>query len=213
MRHIPIMFSTDMVLALLAGRKTMTRRLLYKTRKMKPNKEPILRSLKGYPAPPASLHAYNEYWTLSGWEKVWPGDVLWVKERLKRGPQNEVRYFADDAEHGEVWGWQNQDSIPSIHCPKAISRISIVIEETKIEPIQKISRQDAAAEGVCLHPSDLVTSNPIWFQPHRWPEENFRALWESLHGESSWLSNPEVVAMSGRVVLENISHEQFRIAV
>lgn len=142
-----------------------------------------------------------------------PGDVLWVKERLARGSQNEIRYFADNAEHGEVWTWQNQDSIPSIHCPKAISRISIVIDDVKIEPIQSISRKDAAAEGVCLRPSDIKDGDyPHWFRADRWPEENFRSLWESLHGEPSWLSNPDVVAMSGRVVMENIGHEQFRIA-
>jgi hypothetical protein len=70
---------------------------------------------------------------------------------------------------------------------------------TKIEPLQAISEADARAEGVGLAVAGTSPDGPI--KTHR---TAFVRLWGELHGTESWLSNPEVVAISGKVIAQNI---------
>src|SRR5687767_4242953 len=93
MKEIPIIFSAAMVRALLEGRKTMTRRLLYTERKCR--EEGIIpakavhawRAEEGgtWHVAPASAPFSDRYFDLTGWERVTPGDRLWVRENFS-GP-------------------------------------------------------------------------------------------------------------------------------
>ncbi|PZU95521.1 MAG: hypothetical protein DI527_00500 [Chelatococcus sp.] len=78
-RDLPILFSEPMVLALLAGSKTETRRLLYALRKSdKPMAGINPKFLRGYDPPAATTHAIDEFYDLR--RQFAPGDRLWVRE-------------------------------------------------------------------------------------------------------------------------------------
>ncbi|WP_241575138.1 hypothetical protein [Rosenbergiella nectarea] len=89
---------------------------------------------------------------------------------------------------------------PSIHMPKAASRITLEITDIRVERLNHISEQDAAAEGV---------GSAVWFAAKGVPENEwtslgefgaqkpshinrFASLWESIYGQDSWQSNPFV---------------------
>lgn len=210
-RDIPIIFSKPMVLALLAGRKTMTRRLLYSLRQSGgavPNKATALRGHL-----PPNDPEFGSYYTLSPWYKVKKGDRLWVRENLTCTGDGLWRWAADNshivlAEAGDyrraaMVAWeqrQERGSIPSIHMPRWASRITIEVEATKIERLQDISEEDAKAEGVDPAVAGWGAGDPPL--PLRSYRTGFVRLWQSLHDEESWLDNPEVVAIAASAVIQ-----------
>lgn len=79
MKHIPILFSADMILSKLAGRKTQTRRVI--------NPQPIIDNDSGYAFDGNYKKAYDMYnWKndfIDDFSKWMPGDVLWTRESFK----------------------------------------------------------------------------------------------------------------------------------
>lgn len=216
MTDLPIIFSAPMVLALLDGRKSMTRRLLYSERKIKNGIVPASAEfLRDHPRPfPKSPDLYV---TLSGWHKVKPGDRLYVRERIDaRGPSAALKccYAADGAlvhdrnGHLVPYGDYKGTSIPAIHMRRTMSRLTLIVTATKIERLQEISEQDAMAEGAPWYVgghgiiSDAEYTADPGYQPSK--RGGFEHLWNSLHGEGSWVANPEVVSLSFRVIKANI---------
>lgn len=201
MTDIPIIFSAAMIRALLNGHKTMTRRLLYIKRKARNGV--VLGSatfLHDHPPPRGKLGpegfptdiAVGEYWTLSPWQRVKPGDRLWVRE---------------------TWQWSKIASIPPLKARWA-SRLTLIVTATKIERLQEISEEDAKAEGVqhrwlksatCAPRSHyfIDAGNSIEHSGSS-GKEAFERLWDKLHGPGSWDANPEVVAISFETVKANI---------
>jgi hypothetical protein len=220
---IPIIFSAPMILALLAGRKTQTRRLLYTERKSKDGMVTGATRLIGHPPQtfgrwPNKTPAH--YWALSGWERAKPGDRLWVREGLVLGAtSNAWKYCADDTLISMTWpdhrvaqmvAWahhQEREAVPSIHMPRWASRLTLVVTATKIERLQKISEDDARAEGAMFHDGHGV-GHSGWRHDYRDVHANARSsfarLWRDLHGKEAWDANPEVVALSFRVYKQNI---------
>lgn len=229
MKVLPIIFSAPMVLALLAGRKTMTRRLLYTPRKKMPKGGGrILHGEKdgrrfSYD-PPVSL---TEFYDLSGWEKIQPGDLLYVRENLTAIPTGTWRYSADKTslvlahrsdpvrEAMEAWTRKEErGNVPSIHMPRWASRITIQVGTTKIERVSRITEADALAEGAIRIQEPWKADFFVW----EWPIEQqtlgdlssetaatgFQYLWEALHGTGSWEENPWVVAIGGKVHFHNV---------
>jgi len=165
MKDIPIIFSAPMVRALLDGRKTMTRRLLYTARKAKdgivPASAAVLtgrdangRQFAYQPVERVTDHDIHTYWALSGWHKRKAGDRLWVREnalfwiRNSDNQRDKVAAYAADGyqlETGERW-------TPSIHMPRWASRLTLIVTGVKIERLQEISREDAIAEGCTSRP-------------------------------------------------------------
>lgn len=152
-------------------------------------------------------------WSASLWQRVKPGDRLWVRENFSvphsfKGKPSELSdgpiwYWADgNPEHGD---WSKPK--PSIHLPRAWSRITLVVTATKIERLQNISNEDACAEGF---------SNPFMLLPDaidkrlkEWPafvspRDAFAHFWRHLHGPQAWDDNPWVVATSFDVHACNI---------
>lgn len=161
----PILFSTPMVQAILEGRKTQTRRVIKKIR-IEQTKEAMLQQCP-----------YGK-----------PGDILWVREtwaQLSDDPlPTQFLYKAtDNPTPGTRWK-------PSIHIPFEAARIFLRIKSVRTERLNVISREDAAAEGVCISdPSKRFEG----YQEHRFPEENFKTLWDSVSGRGgSWNTNPLV---------------------
>lgn len=174
----PTIFSGAMVSALLSGRKTQTRRLA--------------------DSPLAKADA---------------GDRLWVRESFRdisevhldplfAGVSGDFVYMADGVKiGGHKW-------TPAIHMPRCASRLTLVVSEVRFQKLHDISEEDALAEGcIRLPASGRITDiqggqylDRIWPSARTWYAE----LWASLHGQESWDSNPDVVALSFSVHHANI---------
>jgi hypothetical protein len=159
----PVIFSGPMVRAILAGRKTQTRRLV----KPQPNWHargtgPTLgigcsirveRGVAGWYGP--ALGAIHAEWGLATCPYGLPGDRLWVRETWgwKDVPlyspdgaysipsgEKEIVYRADQRFQPDRWR-------SPIHMPRAASRITLEITGVRVERLTKVSSEDAAAEG------------------------------------------------------------------
>jgi hypothetical protein len=176
MKERPILFSGEMVRAILDGRKTQTRRI------MKP--QPDL----------SMLHVEEEMQNgQGGWEGLagdacphgQPGDRLWVRETFAQVGtpgtlSGYVRYKADEKAALGAYGCQKWR--PSIFMPRRASRIILEITDVRVERVQGISNADALAEGI---------NRPI---DNRYPIDEFRALWDSINAKRGfgWYVNPWV---------------------
>lgn len=206
MTDLPIIFSGPMVRALLDGHKAMTRRLAWG--------KPIfsLKAQAGWRRVERGTDIYNRP---SPWQRVKPGDRLWVREtwvaaadgvwtagdvtRARGIVPMEIIYSADGP---KPHGW-----FSPIHMPRWASRITLIVTATKIERLQEINEADAMAEGV----ERAIAGSEMWGGITR-TIMNFRTgfvrIWGGLHGTDSWLSNPEVVALTFRVIKANIDRAE-----
>lgn len=195
-RDIPIIFSAQMVQALLAGRKTMTRRLATSPlRHAKPGDRLWVReSLKHVSsdpvtAEPCSLHCY----------------MASIPAGMDSANPYEDNYLFP--EEGDVA--LKPKSIPSIHMPRWASRLTLVITQTIVERLQDMSEVDMLLEGVTPFVSGgtkMFGIRSVGGYEHAGltPKETFVNLWCALHGPSAWNDNPEVVALAFRVICANI---------
>jgi hypothetical protein len=143
-RSRPILFSAPLVRAILAGRKTQTRRVV---------------------SPANDLNADNG--AACPWGAV--GEELWVRERWgyaaqfrdRHAPESgRIRYAADEASPPRG-PWR-----ASYHMPRSACRLVLDITAVRTERLRDISRADALAEG-CPSDRDGHHSPIAWFQ-HLW---------------------------------------------
>ena len=131
----PILFNTEMVCALLEGRKTVTRRVV------KPQPE-------GRPVPLPADSCWPGYFAIQGTERVvrppyQHGDVLYVRETWAKNPfGGGYIYPTEVAGAGQKWR-------PSIHMPRKAARIFLRVTSVWVERLQAITEQDAKDEGAC----------------------------------------------------------------
>lgn len=209
----PILFNTDMVRAILEGRKTVTRRV------MKPQPwgtcpntggdhelEPdnfcggvatgfvCARCGQGV-CPPHMKYPVGEALFRP---MCWPGDVLYVRETWAEMPYGYV-YRADD-ESPE--GWDNDDRWrPSIHMPKEAARLFLRVKSVRAERLQDITEEQARAEGaiplcISVDSEDTPDSERTWHEVGP-AIPDFIRIWDStirpddlfLYG---WDANPWV---------------------
>lgn len=170
----PILFNTDMVRAILDGRKTVTRRVI------KPHFRPGEVGWQVITEKHSGKYVRIEY--LDEWENETrymsepfrPGDILYVRETWAEMPYGYV-YRADD-ERPE--GWDSEDRWrPSIHMPKEAARIFLRVKSVRVDRLQNITDEDIEAEGMeigcyfdelwnsTIKPADLETygweANPL----------------------------------------------------
>jgi len=157
----PILFSAPMVLALLAGTKTQTRRAL----RMQPPANVLDFCTFHNPNGEGLAHFGFDplEQELQEWFAVCPygqvGDRLWVRETLKPWSQDaELFAYAADDTRVQAGGFNypvkpGRPYVPSIHLPRAFSRITLEVTGVRVERLQDISEADAKAEG-CERLSD-----------------------------------------------------------
>lgn len=145
MRELPILFNTEMVKAILGGRKTCTRRLV----KFLPGKNP---QWTGYIKDGLMLYnGKNEPCIKKA--PYQPGDILYVREtwcsvgKDVKGnvgflPGEQYLYKADDIGLAHIKRWH-----PSIHMPKEAARIWLKVTDVKVERLQEITEIQTQAEG------------------------------------------------------------------
>jgi hypothetical protein len=216
MSERPILFSAPMVRALLDGRKTQTRRVVKPqppTAKDFPHSvfglsRSIADGVKMFSLDDAEhLPKHPTDWDLCGSVGVArdagfprryrcpygaPGDVLWVRETLKRAP-DVWTYAADGAEVGwparQGLAGKTPNTVVSIHMPRDACRLRLRITDVRVERLNDISEVDALAEGI---PADLME----WDGRPTTPVEGYASLWNHINGPGSWDANPWVWAVS-----------------
>lgn len=142
----PILFNTEMVRAILDGRKACTRRLV----KPQPDEKhtyPLGFVTDSTEKKEAECFGFgiDEYGGSIQYAKppYQPGDILYVRETWKKAP-NGYYYYED---------WQRDDIAdvtkwkPSIHMPKEAARIWLKVTDVRVERLQEISAESALAEG------------------------------------------------------------------
>lgn len=148
----PIMFSGEMVRALLAGTKTQTRRVV------KPQPQHI------------EWFAHQNGWcarvrdTEPQYEMVRcpygvPGDRLWVREAWCNYGGKTI-YRADYGAHTPISDGIGGPWKPSIHMPRQASRLTLEITAVRVERVQSISEEDALAEGLTVRIGDGTGPGP-----------------------------------------------------
>ncbi|HBU2832626.1 hypothetical protein [Klebsiella variicola] len=111
-------------------------------------------------------------------------------------------YAADgDFTWGDDDGYEDGRSCwkPSIHMPRAASRILLEITDVRVERLNAISEEDATAEGV-PPAGGLLPDYPGTFLTPKGDfataKVAFQRLWESIYGEESWKANGWVWVIS-----------------
>lgn len=197
-KEIPILYSTPMVQAKLAWRKTQTRRLVKQATGWGPEWAPVpikeehIDGIKRYEMRSGTRYALPYFKCPYGQ----PGSLLWGREswspKYVKGCLHEFRiqypnnypwtYFADDVTakaygHGRPWR-------PSIHMPKEAARIWDEITGIRVERIASISEEDCIAEGIepvgknCFYKNYLRTDGATFYDPIA----SYRSLWQLLNG-------------------------------
>lgn len=202
MRERPILFSSPMVRALLAGTKTQTRRAL------SPQPPDTTHQVSTWHHPDARPHFYA--WTDNGEgcaeiaDDAWckpcpygqPGDRLWVRETWRvcggreyeyQQDRSQVMYRATHQEDGFPLTWESYVWRPSIFMPRWASRITLEVTGVRVERLQDISIADAMAEGVVETNANLRGLEPC--MEWRYAYED---LWRQINGPDSWDANPWV---------------------
>jgi hypothetical protein len=179
----PIIFSGPMVQALLAGRKTQTRRLATSPlRHCHPGDRLYVREAFSFPNDQVVIYRAN-----------------WREDAIARGLDN---IPADDT--GIRW-------TPSIHMPRWASRLTLTVTEVRHQCLRDISEADARDEGALWVPGHgEITPTELRSDPGYSNFMNclqgFEVLWNSLHTKpgETWADEPEVVALTFTVERRNI---------
>jgi hypothetical protein len=173
-RERPILFSSEMVKAILSGAKTQTRRI------MKPQPQefanpPYWRWSNGSKLGPFAVASGDRPSIFGRWV---PGERLWVREAWRTdrcydhlkpsalNPKCPIYYGSKI-----IAGYHK--ARPSIHMPRWASRLTLEITDVRVERIQEITAEDAIAEGRSLNHDD-----PSGYFPETWNKINGPGAWE-----------------------------------
>ena len=189
----PILFNTEMVRAILDGRKSCTRRIV---KGFIPNN-----AVWGYTAfTPKGCISCRGIFADGYGEKFFklpcePGDILYVRETWCALPVNEaghmrghsVYYYKADRDLRPE-GWRGNWH-PSIHMPKEAARIWLKVMDVKVERLQEIDGKGCVKEG--------IEEEPLKYIGDEFVKGMFHDLWDSTIKKSDldrygWEANPWV---------------------
>ncbi|HBW3280877.1 TPA: morphogenetic protein [Klebsiella pneumoniae] len=216
-----MIFNAEMVRAILAGRKTQTRRIM----KVQPESNQLGLLLITDSTRHSDIGRYH--WAESNAtgnyvrSKLFAcpfgavGDQIWVRETFQ-GPlfnyEQMDEYLEDSskfekpefcqyaADGGHRPEYQDADDNlrhgwrPSIHMPRWASRILLEITDVRVERLNAISEEDARAEGI-IDGGCLNCGEPEpcgCANPEPDATDAFVYLWQSIYGQESWNANPWV---------------------
>ena len=208
----PILFSGEMVRAILEGRKTMTRRVV------KPQNIFACEGKYIFDVVDQVLRCTH----CGGWVAKFdnrtaflpphcPGDILYVRETWQSFFPEEVTphhqqgarsfsgvpaetakghymyfYYRADGEVPDNPEREKANWLPSIHMPKVAARIFLRVKSVRAERVQDITEEDAIAEGM----SKTLVDGVVFISA----KGNFHVFWDSLNIKRGygWDTNPWV---------------------
>ncbi len=177
----PILFNSEMVCAILDGRKSQTRRII------KP--QPITEDEK-YQDPPeitvdGDLYYSRLYMNIKcPYGKV--GDKLWVREKHAIGANGP--FFPDNVDGSVYVSWTS-----GRYMKKEFARIFLEITDIRVERVQDITTEDVWAEGIDKDEYETWREDVDNIAPEgssfEQPKDLFAKLWNSIHGKDAWERN------------------------
>lgn len=220
----PILFSAPMVLAVLAGKKTVTRRVAKEipkgVRQVCCGSDGLWRF---------SFSRRHQPWEFDSGGISCPygdtGDLLWGRETWRPEERasdmvDGIRYRADNTfrpientqraanlwldAHGGIDAKNPERWRPSIFMPRWASRLAFVVEGSRLERLKDIDDSDAEAEGFAWDTEPALYEDGSFSRTLNdvSPAEGFARLWDELNASRgfSWESNPWVWRVEFRVV-------------
>lgn len=189
----PILFNTEMVRAILDGRKTCTRRVI----KPQPNEKHTFpfgfvtdsteKKVVGYFGFGIDEYGGSIQYVKPPYRYA-PGDILYVREtwcddRQFTHASTPGRYFYKASESGN-FKWH-----PSIHMPKEATRIWLKVTDVRVERLQDITSEQISREGVEVEYPHVLNGEEKRYA--------FSTLWNSTIKKSDidrygWDANPWV---------------------
>ena len=163
----PILFNTDMVRAIMDGRKTCTRRIC------KDANECTVPDMEFYNADKRTYAVHN-FADKKHTEKlnivertcpICPGDVLYIRETWGHPISlNSNKQYVFRADKIAESGFKNDSHIwhPSIHMPKKAARIWLKVTNVRVERLQDMTDDDAEAEGCFDYTSTALGFPDVW---------------------------------------------------
>ena len=209
MKVKPMIFNAEMVKALIAGDKVVTRRPV-KIDYERGMNGPVVRGRNGEVsvlsfAPTAGLCPFGNV-----------GDLIYVRETFRLfnnsdecgcsehcscPPTGTPIYLATSGSDSES-KWT-----PSIHMPRSISRITLKVTDVRIERVQSITEEQCWKEGVehidgqfdIYQLSEMARTFEGTFEDAK---SSFACLWDSIY--NNWDQNPYVWVIEFEVIHQNV---------
>ena len=187
----PILFNTEMVRAILDGRKSCTRRI------NKDANDYVVPDMDFFD-PEKRTYAVHNYADKEYTDKlsiaerscpICPGDILYVRESVFQGVAhcldvsgetecvltNDFEYYADGLHEKDHWKDKHENiwmhRRPSIHMPKEAARIWLKVTDVRVERLQEITEIGATKEG-CVYDVEYALGNTA--------KGHFIEIWNSI---------------------------------
>lgn len=165
----PILFNTEMVKAILEGRKTVTRRLVKSKSKKACGFFVTFRKLDNAFM---GVYDYDENEMMFESPQTQPayiGDILYVREtwfleeyyddealiRFKAGGKQGLDYETEGELYHKLNKFAHDKWNPSLFMPKEAARIFLKVKDVRVERLQDITEEQAKAEGICRLYDDM----------------------------------------------------------
>lgn len=183
----PILFNTEMVRAILDGRKTVTRRVI------KHNVDAILNSPYHNEHPEVEDKQIIRKLCMPPYQ---PGDILYVRETWGEGYEEGTYIYKADDKLANLPEFKESSKLiyhPSIHMPKEAARIWLKVNGVRVERLQDTKYFDFINEG-------------LPYKQYEWEiREDFQKLWNSTIKKSDldrygWDANPWVWVIEFEVI-------------
>lgn len=202
----PILFNTEMVRAILDGRKTVTRRVIKPHYRDDEYGFQVITTMSGEFIRVEKVDENECGIFPDGTERYVhspynPGDILWVRETWCEVPYEhehikidggyltipKIAYKADSAiDYTGIWR-------PSIHMPREAARLFLQVTDVRVERLQEITEEQAESEGVtarhersCDGTSARIAFAELWDSTLPKNPNKFKCP------ENSWGANPWV---------------------
>lgn len=210
MKQRSIIFSGEMVKAIIEDRKTQTRRVI------KP--QPVLFEGREWRWAGAGWSASMNFVPILPGHSIEihcpygkPGDLLWVRESFRElidlgadtdSSNNYYEYKADRAP-GSIDFNREVKWSPSIHMPREASRVTLEIVNIRMERLQEISDEDAIAEGIMSGDDwSEVKDQKLGKDVFLTARSAYEALWNEINARRgfSWKDNPWVWVIEFKIM-------------
>ncbi len=214
-----ILFSAPMIVALLEGRKSQTRRCCRQA-----NDAALTYVVRIDDAIAAPGWFGDEEGEVAFFTGFAPGDRLWVREAWRTHRAYDDLKPSDMGGEEAVWPEVERDNCDyhgryraGRYMPRWASRLTLIVTDVRVERLQDCSPADAIAEGISVGkplPQVPTSKGDIYHDGitdpivgwTRDPVEAYARLWNHINGAGAWEANPWVTAVNFDVLNGNIDN-------